>query len=76
MIGASALINALYDAGVTMNDVNPDYVIVGEGNSYSLESLTRATNLVLAGAKLIGANSDISGPTQARKPIFAESQIR
>ena len=64
MIGASALINALYDAGVTMNDVNPDYVIVGEGNSYSLESLTRATNLVLAGAKLIGANSDISGPIE------------
>ena len=64
VIGASALINALYDAGVTMNDVNPDYVIVGEGNTYSLESLTRATNLVLAGAKLIGANSDISGPIE------------
>jgi NagD protein len=54
VIGASALLNALYDVGVTMNDVDPDYVIVGEGNSYSLESLTRATNLVLAGAKLVG----------------------
>ena len=64
VIGASALINALYDAGVTMNDVNPDYVIVGEGTTYSLESLTKATNLVLAGAKLIGANSDISGPIE------------
>ena len=64
VIGASALLNALYDVGVTMNDVDPDYVIVGEGNSYSLESLTRATNLVLAGAKLVGANSDISGPVE------------
>ncbi len=47
-----------------MNDVNPDYVIVGESNSYSLESLTRATNLVLAGAKLIGANSEYPGPIE------------
>ena len=47
-----------------MNDVNPDYVIVGEGRNYSLDSLTKATNLVLAGAKLIGANSDLSGPIE------------
>ncbi len=36
-----------------MNDVNPDYVVVGEGRSYSLDTLTKATNLVLSGAKLI-----------------------
>jgi len=30
VIGAPGLFNALYDAGVTMNDVNPDYVIIGE----------------------------------------------
>lgn len=29
-IGESGLIKALYDAGITMNDVNPDYVVVGE----------------------------------------------
>ena len=57
MIGEAGLLNALYDAGITMNDVNPDYVIVGEGRSYSLDTLTQATNLVLKGAKLIGANS-------------------
>ncbi|MDO4962138.1 MAG: HAD-IIA family hydrolase [Eubacteriales bacterium] len=63
-IGDAGLLNALYDAGMTMNDVNPDYVVVGEGKTYSLESLTKATNLVLGGAKLIGANSDISGPIE------------
>ena len=47
-----------------MNDVNPDYVVVGEGRAYSLETLTKATNLVLSGAKLIGANSDVSGPIE------------
>ena len=30
-IGEAGLLNALYDAGITMNDVNPDYVVVGRG---------------------------------------------
>jgi NagD protein len=63
-IGEAGLLNALYDAGITMNDVNPDYVVVGEGRSYSLDTLTKATNLVMAGARLIGANSDVSGPIE------------
>ena len=63
-IGEAGLFNALYDAGITMNDVNPDYVVVGEGKTYSLDTLTKATNLVLGGAKLIGANSDVSGPIE------------
>lgn len=63
-IGEAGLLNALYDAGITMNDVNPDYVVVGEGRTYSLDTLTKATNLVLQGAKLIGANSDVSGPIE------------
>ena len=63
-IGEAGLLNALYDAGMTMNDVNPDYVVVGEGRNYSLDTLTKATNLVLKGAKLIGANSDVSGPIE------------
>lgn len=63
-IGEAGLLNALYDAGITMNDVNPDYVVVGEGRTYSLDTLTKATNLVLKGAKLIGANSDVSGPVE------------
>ena len=63
-IGEAGLFNALYDKGITINDINPDYVVLGEGKSYSLDTLTKATNLVLNGAKLIGANSDISGPTE------------
>ncbi len=63
-IGEAGLFNALYNAGITMNDVNPDYVVIGEGKSYSLDSLTKAVNLVNRGAKLIGANSDVSGPIE------------
>ena len=65
-LGEAGLLNALYDRGITMNDVNPDYVVIGEARAYSLDTLTKATNLVLAGAKLIGANSDTCGPTAAR----------
>ena len=63
-IGEAGLFNALYDAGITMNDVDPDYVVIGEGKSYSLDTLTKATNLVRNGARLIGANSDLSGPIE------------
>lgn len=62
VIGEAGLLNALYDAGITMNDVNPDYVVIGEGRAYSLDTLTKAVNLVIKGARLIGANSDVSGP--------------
>ena len=66
VIGEAGLLNALYDAGITMNDVNPDYVVIGEGRTYSLDTLTRAVNLVLQGAKLIGANSDVSAESPTR----------
>ena len=64
VLGEAGLLNALYDAEITMNDVNPDYVVIGEGKSYSLDTLTKAVNLVRKGAKLIGANSDVSGPIE------------
>jgi len=62
VIGEAALTKALYDQGIYMNDVNPDYVVVGETSTYSFEKITKAINLVLNGAKLIGTNPDISGP--------------
>ncbi|MCL1814565.1 MAG: HAD-IIA family hydrolase [Treponema sp.] len=64
VIGEPGLIQALYDQGFTMNNVSPDYVVVGEGRGYSLESLERAVKLVAAGARLIGTNSDMSGPLE------------
>ncbi len=37
IIGAHGLMNALYDAGITYNDVNPEYVVVGETTGYNYE---------------------------------------
>ncbi len=64
VIGEAALTKALYDKDIYMNDVNPDYVVVGETRTYSFEKLEKAIELVRKGAKLIGANPDVTGPTE------------
>jgi NagD protein len=64
VIGEPGLINALYDAGISMNDVNPDYVIVGESPSYSYAKIEKAVHLVHGGARLVGTNPDLTGPAE------------
>ncbi len=62
-IGDAGLTNALYDVGITLNDVDPEYVVIGETENYNFESIKKATLLVNRGAKLIGTNSDLTTPT-------------
>lgn len=64
VIGGAGLIMALHDAGITMNDVDPDYVIVGESHTYHYENVAKAASLVQRGARLIGTNSDLTGPSE------------
>ncbi len=63
VIGDAGLTNALYQAGISMNDVDPDYVVVGETSSYSFEKVAHAIKLVFAGARLVGTNPDFVLPT-------------
>jgi NagD protein len=64
IIGDAGLIHAMYSAGYTINNVNPDYVVVGDSNGYNFEKIELAVNLVMRGARLIGTNPDISGPVE------------
>ena len=64
VIGAPGLVNALYDAGITMNDVNPDYVVVGETDSYNYNMIIKAVQLINKGARLVGTNPDMTGPSE------------
>ena len=64
VIGAPGLVTALYDVGISMNDVNPDYVVVGETTSYNFDMVNRAVQYVRNGAKLIGTNPDVTGPAE------------
>ena len=63
-IGEAGLLNALYDAGITMNDTNPDYVVVGETRAYNYDMILKAVSLLQKGARLVATNSDLTGPTE------------
>lgn len=64
VIGEPGLLNALHDVGVTTNNIDPDYVIIGETQNYNYDSLCRAVRLVSNGAKLIGTNTDLTAPLE------------
>ncbi|MCL2741781.1 MAG: HAD-IIA family hydrolase [Oscillospiraceae bacterium] len=64
IIGGPGLYNAMYGYGIATNDVNPDYVVVGETRSYNYDSILRAVHHVRNGSRLIGTNSDLTGPAE------------
>ncbi len=64
VIGAPGLLNALYEAGITINDVDPDYVVIGETRNYNYDSILQAVKLIEKGARLIGTNTDLTGPSE------------
>jgi NagD protein len=63
VIGESGLTTALHEAGYTMTERDPDYVILGETRTYSFERITRAIRLVDTGARFIATNPDTVGPS-------------
>lgn len=64
VIGEGGLLNALHDVGYAIVDQSPDYVVVGEGRTMTLETLEKAVQMVADGAKLIATNLDPSCPTK------------
>jgi NagD protein len=63
VIGEAGLTTALHDAGYTLTDREPDYVVLGETRTYSFERITRAIRLIASGARFIATNPDTTGPT-------------
>ena len=63
VIGEAGLTTALHQAGYTLTERNPDYVILGETRTYSFERITQAIRLIAAGARFIATNPDPSGPS-------------
>src|SRR3954465_2368273 len=63
VIGEAGLTTALYEAGYTLTDTDPDYVVLGETRTYSFEAITRAIRLVGRGARFIATNPDVTGPS-------------
>jgi len=63
VIGEAGLTTALHDAGYTLTDAEPDYVVLGETRTYSFERITRAIRLLEGGARFIATNPDNIGPS-------------
>jgi NagD protein len=64
VIGEGGLLNALHQNRIAVDDQNPDYVIVGEGKSLSMDMLEKAVNHINNGARLISTNLDVNCPTE------------
>jgi len=64
VIGEGGLLTALHKNGYAVVDHSPDYVVVGEGRTVTLEMLETATQMILDGAKLIATNLDPNCPTK------------
>jgi NagD protein len=62
-IGEAGLTTALHQAGYTLTDQDPDYVVLGETRTYSFERIAQAIRLVVRGARFIATNPDPTGPT-------------
>jgi NagD protein len=63
VVGEAGLTTALHAAGYTLNEHNPDYVVIGETRTYSFERIAQAIRLIAAGARFIATNPDRTGPT-------------
>jgi NagD protein len=63
VIGEGGLLNALHTNGYAIVDHDPDYVVVGEGRTFTMELLETAVRMILGGAKLIATNLDPNCPT-------------
>jgi NagD protein len=63
VIGEAGLTTALHQAGYTLTERHPDYVVLGETRTYSFERITHAIRLVAGGARFIATNPDATGPT-------------
>jgi NagD protein len=62
VIGEAGLTTALYEAGYTLTDVTPDYVVLGETRTYSFDAITRAIRLIDRGSRFVATNPDVTGP--------------
>ncbi|MGE5606578.1 MAG: TIGR01457 family HAD-type hydrolase, partial [Bacteroidota bacterium] len=65
VLGGTGLYQALNEVSYSLTDYNPDYVILGETESYSYDRIIKASQLIMAGVPFIATNPDPSGPAES-----------
>jgi 5'-nucleotidase len=63
VVGEAGITTALHEAGYTLTERDPDYVVLGETRIYSFGRITQAIRLIDNGARFIATNPDPSGPS-------------
>jgi NagD protein len=74
VIGEAGLTTALHNAGYTLTDRRPDYVVLGETRTYSFERITQAIRLIETGSRFLATNPDATGPS-ADGPLPATGSV-
>lgn len=64
VLGGTGLYQALNEVGYSFTDYRPDFVILGEMESYPYDKIIRACQLIMSGVPFIATNPDPSGPGQ------------
>lgn len=62
ILGGTGLYQALSEVGYSLTDYNPDFVVLGEMESYPYDKIVRACQLIASGVPFIATNPDASGP--------------
>ena len=62
VIGERGLSAALSGAGYTITEERPDYVVLGETQTYDFSAISTAIRLIDGGARFIATNPDVTGP--------------
>lgn len=71
VLGDGGIVTALQRQGFVLDDQEPDYVVVAEGDVLSTSLLHRAINLVRGGAKLVSTCLDGGGGAPSSTAIVA-----
>src|SRR3954465_5426917 len=74
VIGESGLTTALHQAGYTLTDRDPEYVVLGETRTYRFERITHGIRLIAGGSRFIATNPDPTGPS-ASGPLPATGSV-
>lgn len=63
VVGGPGLTTALSNAGFSITDKQPDFVVVGKTRTYNYEMISKASYLIQKGTRFIATNPDVVDPT-------------
>ena len=64
VVGGAGLINELYNAGFSISESHPDYVVVAKSMTFGFEQIRKAVRFIDQGARFIGTNPDMIDPVE------------